>query len=542
MTIPRGALTRLANLRHHELIAVALGSLAYTLLFNLPQIWFVHQTRDSMAELIMAFALSYAAVLFLFILLSASKTLYTVMVPILFILSSIPAYFLLHNRIILSTAAIHVLMETNLAEAAHLLSRDFFLWIIIHAGTAALVVAFHRTRIIPMPLAPKAIAATLCVIIQFQSIGTAWSGKPHASVLPYGIIVKSYRFIEEKKELAARCDEKNKLAGVEFLPDKGPMTVVIILGESSRGDHYHINGYEKQTSPNLERLGAVPFPNARSLHTLTMESIPVLLTRTDPYSGEAFESSFITGFNRAGFRTSWISLQGTLGRTNVLTHSISHEASRVRIFNPLGEIISRSIHDGTLLGELDRELQTEDDKKLIILHSIGSHWKYDAHYPDRFKTFLPVCPGGFNPSLCGIERLVNSYDNSILYTDYIIGQVIERVKNRTALVIYISDHGESLGEEGRYLHGGGPEAAEQYRIAAFAWASPGYRRRYGEMYRALKGNGRKEFDQRVLFHTALHGAGIKSAIIDHALSLCSSRFTGISTTRYGTIGLRTEKE
>jgi glucan phosphoethanolaminetransferase (alkaline phosphatase superfamily) len=160
-------------------------------------------------------------------------------------------------------------------------------------------------------------------------------------------------------------------------------------------------------------------------------------------------------------------------------------------------------------------------KKFIVLHTSGSHWNHSARYPEAFGVFKPTCPNikNIDQSGCTLEELVNSYDNSILYTDYIISQVIERVKNQNAFLIYVSDHGESLGENGVFAHGS-HMTPEQKIIPFIFWGSDSFIKKHPKLLKRLSRRQREELNHDHIFHSVLDCAGVEGEIVDHAMSLC----------------------
>jgi glucan phosphoethanolaminetransferase (alkaline phosphatase superfamily) len=256
---------------------------------------------------------------------------------------------------------------------------------------------------------------------------------------------------------------------------------------------------------------------------VTRISVPCVFTRSRPddIGRELLEFSFISVFRKAGFFTAWISNQGQLGTHNTPVSVIADEAEKVIYQNTTGNTDGGlTVIDEELFPRMRELLTTGPGNRLIVLHLLGSHWRYEYHYPDAFRRFTPVCRGK-NPASCPRGELVNSYDNSILYTDHVIGEVIRMVRDRDALVFYVSDHGESLGEEGRYLHSPGSKAPEQYHAAMFVWASESYRRARPDRYRNLVNNRNRSLDHGIIFPSVLDGAGIRTPLADLSKSIFS---------------------
>jgi glucan phosphoethanolaminetransferase (alkaline phosphatase superfamily) len=178
-------------------------------------------------------------------------------------------------------------------------------------------------------------------------------------------------------------------------------------------------------------------------------------------------------------------------------------------------------HDGVMLPYLDNVL-AKPKKQFIVIHTSGSHWNYAARYPSEFEIFKPGCkdistqtdqPG------CGEPGLTNSYDNSIIYTDYILSQIIKRLGDKNAFLIYASDHAESLGENGIYGHGT-HMVPEQLTITFIFWASDKFISHHPNLLETLSRKTKENLNHDYIFHSALDCIGIASSIIDSSLSLC----------------------
>jgi len=153
-----------------------------------------------------------------------------------------------------------------------------------------------------------------------------------------------------------------------------------------------------------------------------------------------------------------------------------------------------------------------------MFQMVGSHWNYNTHYPESFKKFKPVAKS-YLPANNTLESIKNSYDNSILYTDHVIGEVIERVKSLNSIVVYLSDHGESIGEDGLFSHTPRSFRPEQQSTSFFVWTSEKYRENFPEKQRAVLANQDKKLCTDLLFHSILDAADIDSEIILESLSV-----------------------
>lgn len=148
-----------------------------------------------------------------------------------------------------------------------------------------------------------------------------------------------------------------------------------------------------------------------------------------------------------------------------------------------------------------------DRKKLMVIHSIGSHWWYRSHYPDSLALFKPETDSRVISELSR-EQIINSYDNTILATDDFLGKVIDCLRDRNAVLIYISDHGEALGEDGNYLHAN--DFPELHNPACLVWCSERYARLYPHRVYALERNRAMDWSTDAIFHSVADAAGMES--------------------------------
>ena len=175
--------------------------------------------------------------------------------------------------------------------------------------------------------------------------------------------------------------------------------------------------------------------------------------------------------------------------------------------------------DTDLLPYLDDELRRKEPRKLIILHTVGSHWYYNTHFTDEYQKFIPVTNSKILSSNT-FEQIRNSYDNTILFSDYFWNQVIKRLKKRNAVLIYLSDHGECMGEDGHFIHGS-VDNEPQHLHGSFVWYSDIFASKYHDKVDALLFNKDKRYKSYFLFHSILDAADIKTEYIDNHLQVCA---------------------
>jgi glucan phosphoethanolaminetransferase (alkaline phosphatase superfamily) len=313
---------------------------------------------------------------------------------------------------------------------------------------------------------------------------------------------------------------------------RGGEVVVIVLGESARSANFQLAGYNRPTNPRLSReTDLIFFKDVTACRTHTAEAIPCLLTRfgSANLSFPIPEVSLISIFKRLGFQTKWYSMQATFEGT---VQDICQEAgicwvadrtSRKQESN--GRFSEK--WDEKLLPFLKRSLvERKQDRLLVVLHLLGSHAVYSERYPRAWAYYQPECNGA--AYTCPSLNVVNSYDNSIRYTDHVVGEAIEMLRAENAILFFTSDHGESLGELGVYGHGWPTSLApeEQMKVPLAIWASPTFianRKNEWASLRAAasKAAASKSVTHDYFFHTVLGCSGVRSTLLRSDLNLCA---------------------
>jgi lipid A ethanolaminephosphotransferase len=255
-----------------------------------------------------------------------------------------------------------------------------------------------------------------------------------------------------------------------------PTVGIMVVGETARADHFSLNGYSRTTNPALESERGLLFADATACGTSTAYSVPCMffLRGRDHYTPDTArsESNVLDLLATAGVRTLWVDNNSTC----------KHVCDRIENVNMRIKPDETVSMDGDLDGELVRIVESyieETDKDLlIVLHMMGSHGPaYSKRYPPEFAPFAPSCES-LSPTECSTDEVANAYDNTIAYTDFVLHELIGVLKEREdkfdSFLFYASDHGESLGENGVYLHGL-PYAlapASQTEIPMIIWLSP----------------------------------------------------------------------
>lgn len=301
---------------------------------------------------------------------------------------------------------------------------------------------------------------------------------------------------------------------------------IVIVGETSRGDNWQLGGYDRPTNPRLsEREGVTFFKHAISESNTTHKSVPLLLTslRAENYDSVNCYKSIITAFNEAGYRTSFISNQAP---NRSYTEFFSYEADST-VYLPAGTF-GRDV-DGKMIPYVEKCLEdTAAGRQFIVLHGYGSHFKYAERYPEEYRVFTPdECKSA---SFGNRHKLINAYDNSIVYTDAWLDELFGKIEatGRPAAVIYVSDHGEDIMDDyrKRFLHASPTPTFEQLHVAMLAWLSPEYRKRYPEKAALIESRGDARVNSSVAtFNTMIDLAGLSTPRFDSKESIASETYS-----------------
>jgi len=298
-----------------------------------------------------------------------------------------------------------------------------------------------------------------------------------------------------------------------------PMLFVLVVGETTRAANWGLNGYARQTTPELAALNVVNFAKATSCGTNTEVSVPCMFSpygRHD-YNEDKIRSheSLLHVIEHAGIKTVWRDNQsGCKGVCDGLTmHQIDSNLA-----SPLCD--GERCLDEIMLQGLDGEIhQAKNGNLFIVLHQLANHGPaYFKRYPSAMRTFSPTCDTA-DLGKCTQSEIVNTYDNAVLYTDHFLARTIDWLKTQTqydTAMLYLSDHGESLGENGIYLHGLPYSIAprQQTEIPMVMWMSPGFAGDFGVDTACLRQRAAQPISHDHLFHSLLGLLHVESSTYD----------------------------
>ncbi|WBW59970.1 phosphoethanolamine transferase EptA [Klebsiella electrica] len=306
---------------------------------------------------------------------------------------------------------------------------------------------------------------------------------------------------------------------------------ILVLGETSRAQNFSLGGYERETNPRLKQDDVIYFANTTSCGTATAVSVPCMFSNMPRahYDEELahHQEGVLDILQRAGVRVLWNDNDGGCkGACDRVPHQ------NVTDLNLTGQCIDGECYDEVLFHNLENYIDNLQQDGIIVLHTIGSHGPtYYNRYPAEFKKFTPTCDTNEIQN-CTQQQLTNTYDNTILYIDYMVDKTIKLLQSKqdkfTTSLVYLSDHGESLGENGVYLHGLpwsiAPET--QKHVPMLIWLSPDYQQRYGVSSQCLQQRAKTDpYSQDNLFSTLLGLLGVNTheyQAADDILTPCRS--------------------
>lgn len=453
----------------------------------------------------------------------------------------VASWFMDRFGAVIDTDMVRNAFETTQAEAGNLLTPAFALHIAIFAGIPIILLAF--VKIDHRPFFGKVLWNTIsiigCLAIVF-SVAAANSKTFTTAVRQHKDILKSLNPvtpISSTVRYLSQADQEAKLTvsptglDAKVMPALGgvtkPRITVIVAGETARAVNFSLNGYGRETNPELKKRNVVYFPNTVSCGTATAISIPCMFsrfTRSEYSHSKALSNENVLDvLVHAGVDARW--WDNNTGSKNV--------ADRVPYFDLTAALDPKfcttgECRDDIFLDRLDSWLDGITKDSVIVLHQLGSHGPtYHLRYTDKFKKFTPDCQTAELPD-CKDTEIVNAYDNTILYTDHFLASIIDKLKARSDKLatgmIYASDHGESLGENGIYLHGAPYLLApsEQTHVPFIVWFDEDFAKSMGLDASCLmsqaQAGGRSHDD---FFHSILGMMNISTSVYDPSLDVFS---------------------
>lgn len=511
----------------NALVALYFTLLNYTVYVKVLQFYANSNTSLDAFVFSVPFFIFFACYLIFTVL--ALPFVHKVIVPLLMVISSAVSYNSIFFDVYFNRDMLTNIMQTSVGESSRLLTLPFVAWIVFLGIIPALL--YINTQIkyrvwwreILWRLGAGALSVAGIGVIamlfyqDYASFGRNNLAIKH-QIVPTNFVAASlskYRRYKQGK-IPHQVISPN---ATQVKTNNNRKVTVMIVGETTRAMNWGLNGYTHQTTPLLAKRGdeIVNFNKVTSCNTFTAGSVPCMfshLPRTEFDADKAEkQDNLLDIIQRAGVNVLWI--DNDAGCKGVCNRVPTIDITQL---NPPEFCHNGECKDNAILPELDKALAKVDSLNkdtLIILHTIGSHGPtYFERYSPEFRKFTPTCDTN-EIQKCSNEQLVNTYDNTILYVDQFINEVIHRVEkheNWESSVIYTSDHGESLGENGVYLHSTPYDIAPatQTHVPMVMWFSKAWRANEGIDHACLLNNAKtKEFSHDNIFSTIFGAMDMK---------------------------------
>ena len=445
---------------------------------------------------------------------------------VLLIGNALALYFISTYHVLLDKTMIGNVFDTDHQEALELFHPRLIAYLLLLGVLPGWIVL--KTAIAdssrPRRLRLLAITAVLgCVVVYAGSSTWLWFDKQARQLgglmLPWSYLANAGRYLESRADVNRKQEPLPPLHFVAFHPERKTI-VVLVIGESARAADFSLYGYSKDTNPELARTDVIALPGAHACATYTTAAIRCMLSHMGSDAPTQVRQEILPNYlQRQGVEVIWRSNNWGEPPLEVGVHQRADDIRRTCT----GTGCERLSHDEALLYGLGEMLANSRSRRIfVVLHQAGSHGPtYYRKYPPEFGRFQPVCKS-VDLSACSHESLANAYDNTIVYTDHFLAdtiRILQSVPESASTMIYMSDHGESLGEHGFYLHGAPNALApdEQRAVPFLLWMSPAFRSSRhvsaGDML------AKAPFGDDNIFHSVLGAFGGRSSVYKPSLDL-----------------------
>lgn len=450
----------------------------------------------------------------------AVPVLHKIIIPLFLILSAAISYNSLFYNVYFDRDMLTNVLQTNWAESSRMMSFSYLLWLlalgVLPAVLYLCVKVEYRKWWKELFARFAAILASALVVVAvgsvyYQDYASFFRNNkylPHL-IVPSNFVAATISKIKHTRMENMPFVQTGKDAKMKKTDDYKHVTV-IVLGETTRGQNWGLNGYSRQTTPLMaKRLASgqnlVNFSNVSSCGTATAISVPCMFSNLNRENYDEVtakhQDNLLDTLQHAGVNVQWVENNSDCKDMCNRVPTVNTIDLNLPEFCTEGECL-----DNIMLPELDKALANVKQDTVIVLHTIGSHGPtYFERYTDKERVFTPTCDTK-EISQCSQEELVNTYDNGIVYIDQFLDKVIARLeqhKEWESIVYYLSDHGESLGEKGLFLHSAPYAIApkEQTHIPMMMWFSDSWTKNEPFDLDCLRKNAEQPYSHDNFFHT-----------------------------------------
>lgn len=481
------------------------------------------------------------------------RTFFRVYSPFLLI-GAVEIVYLILNQATTSLMFIYTIVKAELGEFLELVSTYWpIVFIFVPLWTGYFIANrkhIPKNYLFENKLIRYSVAAACCLFFIISASAISLHKHKHhdadtafialSKTCPINLVVQSVHLADMWDDMNGEAQSKLQdfSFGIPAKQDSEPEIVLLLIGETSRYQNWGINGYHRNTTPLLAaQPNLISYDSCFTIANLTAVSVKYLLSRATPHDKDItrFERTLPEAFHEAGYQTAWIANQSY---TNRYLSRIAYSCDYLYYHK---KELPRYYLDTVLLPPLQQFLaDTICPKQFIVIHSLGSHFKYSSRYPESFQIYTPDMKsvdwvqlldsahlkreniGATVTNTAAIdalrEVLVNSYDNSITFVDFFINGVIESLKqtHKPALLLYVGDHGENLLDDDRnmMLHGTYSGSVYEWHVPLFIWTSDEYAALHPEKVQALKDNKTKHISTMNIYHSLLNMAQVDYPLLE----------------------------
>ncbi|WP_060874700.1 phosphoethanolamine--lipid A transferase EptA [Myroides odoratus] len=489
-------------------------SIVNTGLYHLPFFQFVFQQIESkgihrLTLLCSLFLLMILANFFAFYLfLSLAHWLGKGLLSLFFALNALALYFIHTYGVIIDESMIGNILNTNYEESSSFFSIKlvgYFLFLGILPSILVYQVKLVQDRLKTFLLTSGASLLALILLVLMNATSLLWIDKHSKQLgglaMPWSYTVNTALFYVHQ----AQKNKKEIQLPDATIANTEKSIVVLVIGESARKQNFSLYGYTKNTNPLLSQTKQLYHFDAQSSATYTTAGVKSILEHKETSDLYEILPNYL-------YRNQVDVIWKTTNWGEPPVHIANYQTKEILRQNCAAENCG---YDEILLTNLKEDiLASTKSKILVVLHTSTSHGPtYNTKYPPAFEHFSPVCQS-VELANCSQEELINAYDNTIVYTDYLLHRIIEDLKTLQefkSTLLFVSDHGESLGENKVYMHGLPMSFApkEQYEIPFLVWVS--------DKNQNLKPN--RMLSQHHVFHSVLHFLSVESPIYNEELNI-----------------------
>jgi lipid A ethanolaminephosphotransferase len=486
-----------------------------------------------------AFGVMILAAFNIVLTLLAFRPVMKPLLTLIFLISAGVAYFMSQYGVLIDAGMLRNFAETNVTEVRDLLSVKLFVYIVLLGVLPSWLLwktpvnyrRWHRELLSKVLVGVASVAVIGGVaLVNYQGLSSLFRNhhELRLMVVPSNYIGASVGYLREQVVSAQQPFIKlgeDAQRNPAWQTHGRKSLTVLVVGESARAENFGILGYDRDTTPQLSKeAGLIAFTDVHSCGTETAVSVPCMFSnmgRKDYNASKAKnEEGLLDVLKHAGLEVIWRDNQsgckGTCDRVTV------DDVSNLK--DP-ALCADSECRDEILLQGLQHFIDTLDKDTVLVLHQMGSHGpEYFKRYPKEYEHFTPVCESNALNN-CSRESIVNGYDNTLVYTDHVLSSLIDLLRSNQDKVdtamLYLSDHGESLGEYNLFLHGTpymlAPE--QQKHVAMLAWFSDSYQKAFSVDTHCLQLSREKPLSQDNLFHSMLGLLEVSSKVYDPQLDM-----------------------